>query len=135
MYRVLDIANPSLPFCVILERLHSNKVILAIAPKSSSDSSSVNQAKSLRNYFIQQCNITVSQSNITLQHDFSSSIVYFNSQDDLNSYMTDRDYDNTGYGRGKVAFAVVIYAADLSTYTLVDTFHIYINVYRKSFLN
>ena len=92
---------------------------------SSSDSNSVNEAKSLRSYFIQQCNITVSRSNITLQHDFSSSIVYFDSQDDLNNYTTDRDYDNVGYGSGKVAFAVVIYAADLSTYTLADMFSIH----------
>ena len=49
VYRVLNIANPSLPFCVILEKLQNNNAILAIAPKSSSDSGSVSQAQSLRN--------------------------------------------------------------------------------------
>jgi hypothetical protein len=35
--------------------------------------------------------------------------------------MTDQNYDNIRYGWGKVAFAVVVYSVDLTTYTLVLT--------------
>ena len=81
-------------------------------------------AQNLRAYFIQQCNVTKS-SFIHQYHyhnfsqkenfDFSSSIIYFNSQSDLDNYVTDRHYDDINYGFGKVAFAVVLYSVDTTS--------------------
>jgi hypothetical protein len=100
-----QIANPSLPFCTILIRIKLNHAIFAVAPKSSSDSNAALQAQLLRTYFLDRC----------LPRDFSSTIVYFNSQSDLEDYVTNSNYDDTGYGNGKVAFGVVIYSVDIAT--------------------
>jgi hypothetical protein len=54
----------------------------------------------MRSYFLSQCNTAATANSTAI--DYSSTIVYFDSQDDLESYITDRDYDEVGYGNGKV---------------------------------
>ena len=107
IYSSLQIANPSLPICSMLSRLQRHRAIFAVAPKSGSDSYSTNHAIGFRSYLLTKC-----YSNL----DYSSTIVLFNDQDDLDNYMTDRNYDDSGYGYGKVAFAVVFYSADAQAF-------------------
>jgi hypothetical protein len=45
---------------------------------------------------------------------YNDTIIYFDSESELNSYMTDRDYEKEGYGFGKVAFAYVINTANVA---------------------
>ena len=92
-----------------MRKIRSNHAIFAVGPKTASDSDSSQQAQSLRAFLIDYCNVT----SLNGTQDFSSSIVFFNSQSDLDNYMTDVNYDKSGYGYGKVAFAVVFYSVDL----------------------
>ena len=100
IYHTLQIANPSLPFCTVLSRVHRNHAILAVAPETASNSALIGQANSMRSYFISQCDQAATANSTAI--DYSTTIVYFDSQDDLESYITDRDYDEVGYGYGKV---------------------------------
>lgn len=54
----------------------------------------------MRSYFLNQCDKAAIDNSTAV--DYSSTIVFFDSQDDLESYITDRDYDDVGYGYGKV---------------------------------
>ena len=83
-------------------RLQGNGAILAIAPSKYSDAM-YQQSAQLKAYFLSQ----TSQS-------FSNTIVLFNSKDDMNSYMTNKDYDDENYKFGKVGLGILLYKADVA---------------------
>lgn len=100
-----DMDNPSLPFCDIMERLKKNRVLLALAPKENTDSVLVSQVDQFHSFLIKYC---LNSAN------YSSSIVQFTTESDLEDYITDRDYDDKGYKQGKIAMAIVFIKSNIS---------------------
>jgi ATP-binding cassette subfamily A (ABC1) protein 3 len=97
----VEFENPSLPYCSVLKKISRNHAILAVAP---SDSSLSTAATNLQSYLSLQCDGRYNQS-----------VVYFQSEGKINSYVTNKDYDDANYGQGKVAFAIILNQADIAT--------------------
>jgi hypothetical protein len=93
--------NPSLPYCTVLKRISSNHAILAVAPSSSSVTQGAQDL--LKHLAFELCN-----------GQYNQSVVYFNSENDVDNYITNKDYDDAGYEQGKVAFAVILNTADFT---------------------
>jgi hypothetical protein len=104
-YDGYKLENPSLPFCVAMRKVSQNDAILAIAPSSSSDSSLTSTAGDLLVYLQNYCKDEGGY--------YDNSIIYFNSENNLNDYMTSESYDDDYYGSGKVAFAIVLNSANI----------------------
>lgn len=106
IYDDLGIENPSVTLSHALNKFYKHKAIFVIAPQVSGSDTLMNEASSLR-YFI------LNQTAASTNHSMEDTVVLFDSESSLNSYMTSKNYDNEGYGFGKVGFAVVLYAADV----------------------
>ena len=95
--------NPSLPYCTMIERIHSNNAIFVVAPQNA-DSPALTQASlDLLNHLNSSC-----------VGNYSNTFHFFEDQAALESYTKDRNYDETDYKYGKVAFAVVLNNADVA---------------------
>lgn len=94
--------NPSHSLCFTLYRMQANHAILALAPASANDELRAN-CDELKLHILQLCVGTGIQ---------PESVQVFSSQNALDDYVTDRDYDDSDYKHGKVAFAIVLYAAN-----------------------
>jgi hypothetical protein len=103
IYEETGLDNPSLPLADMLSRMQLNRAIIAIAPSSSSSSSTAQEAANLRTYFLDQ----TSQS-------YADSIVLFKSKSDMDNYMTSKSYDDEDYKQGKVALGILLYEADVA---------------------
>ncbi len=93
--------NPSLPVATILEKMQQNNALLAISPLSYSEAL-VLQVQNLTNYILKQTNSK-----------YSRSIIQFASKDDMDDYITDKDYDDEGYEQGKIGLAILLYEVDI----------------------
>lgn len=97
----MGVDNPSLPLSFILSRLQQRGVKLAMAPETYS-ASLYAQVQDMAQYLVNKAGTQ-----------YADAILFFNSQDDINTYITDRDYDDEGYKSGKIAMAITLYAADI----------------------
>lgn len=100
--------NPSLPLCAVLYRLLTARApsILVVAPQVPDDADLTMRSKQLEQFILLQCAAQ------TPDVDFSQTVRLFESQNALEDYCTDRHYDDEGYQFGKVAFGIVLNAAD-----------------------
>lgn len=87
----------------MLARMQLNRAILAIAPSVASSDTLTQQTSNLRDYFLAQ----TSQS-------YADTIVLFKSKNDMDNYMTNKDYDDDDYKQGKVGLGILIYDADVT---------------------
>lgn len=101
VYDEIGADNPSLPLGAVLERLSGNGVLLALAPGDNTDTL-YSQVEGLRDYILAQTN-----------QSYKDIIYLFDSESDLEDYITDRDYDDDGYMAGKIAMAIVLTVADV----------------------
>ena len=95
--------NPSLPLTAIMGRLYSVGALFALAPASNSPFL-YNQVLNISQYITD-----------IVGSPFSSAIKVFPSQGNMEDYMTDKNYDDEGYGDGKIAMAIVLYDVDPQT--------------------
>mmetsp|Transcript_62430 Transcript_62430/g.122842 ORF Transcript_62430/g.122842 Transcript_62430/m.122842 type:complete len:2323 (-) Transcript_62430:80-7048(-) len=97
--------NPSLPLCTILSNMAYQRVpaILAVAPASSNNAELTNTVALLRRFILDQC---------SPPNTFSNTVHQFDSQSSVESYITDKHYDDEGYKYGKVGFAIILNALD-----------------------
>lgn len=95
--------NPSLDFPTIVSRLFHNRAIFGIAPKHDDDVDTVTATEELANYLKELAGNSTSD-----DVDVDSTIVLFESQHKMNSYMTDRHYEDDDYKMGKVGMAIVV---------------------------
>lgn len=97
--------NPSLPMTNILELVQGNKAKVALAPVVADPVLTAHVAN-LTDYIVAQTNPSL-----------RSAMITFEDQDALESYIKSKDYDHADYGEGKIAMAIVVYAADVVTAT------------------
>jgi hypothetical protein len=86
----------------MLSRFQKRGVKLAMAPETYS-AALYAQVQNMSQYLV---NRTGTQ--------YADVILLFNSQDELNAYITNRDYDDEGYKDGKIAMGITLYAADVA---------------------
>jgi hypothetical protein len=101
LYVKSNLDNPSLPVADIMQRMSRNNALLAIAPGTFSN-----------DLYQQVLNISayvLAQTGGLYEH----SIKLFDSKDQLDDYITDKDYDDEGYGDGKIGLAILLYEADV----------------------
>ena len=101
LYAQTSLDNPSLPLTDIMQRMASNNALLAIAPGSFTNE-----------LYAQVLNISA----FVLEQTgglYSDSIKLFDSKDQLDDYITNKDYDDDGYGQGKIGLAILLYQADV----------------------
>lgn len=104
IYAQVGIDNPSLPFCRAMYRASINNAILAIAPQDKDNSDASSEASNLRDYFVSYCG-----------NSYSDTIRYFESEDSLEDYVTDKDYEDDDYQYGKVAYGIVLIKTDIDS--------------------
>jgi hypothetical protein len=80
----------------IIERVHANNALLALASQSS-DSALQSEVQAIAKYFKSM-----------VSNESATAVYVFDTESDLNDYMTDRHYDDDDYGNGKVALAIVL---------------------------
>lgn len=100
VYSSAGVDNPSLPLSDLLERLSAAGVLLALAPNDYSDIL-YEQVELLGAYILNSTDTK-----------YQSTLKLFQSEGDMESYVTDRDYDDDSYEDGKVAMAIVLTTAD-----------------------
>eukprot|EP01031_Cornospumella_fuschlensis_P022275 gene22275-27238_t len=100
-----NVDNPSLDLCVVLNTIYFRDVLLAFAPRTD-DANLYDRVNLIKQYFAQYC---MKKGYL----DFSPAMEVFTSENELNNYMTNKDYDDKNYKNGKVAFAVVLINADV----------------------
>lgn len=96
--------NPSVPICNMLYSVYyrdysyQQNAFIAVLPESPNAKMST-YSQALINYL----------QNVRCKDQYvpQGSMRVFDSQDSLDDYISDKDYDNPGYGYGKVAFAIV----------------------------
>jgi hypothetical protein len=90
---------------MILYRIASARspAILVVAPIVSDDNELTARAYALWRFILDQC---------AFSGDYSNTVQLFESQSSMEDYVTDRHYDDVGYGYGKVAFSIVINSVD-----------------------
>lgn len=84
-----------------MERMSRNNALLAIAPGSFSEDLYA-QAQNISSFVVSECNGL-----------YAESIILFDSKDAMDDYMTDKDYDDEGFGQGKIGLAILLYEADV----------------------
>mmetsp|Transcript_26423 Transcript_26423/g.39214 ORF Transcript_26423/g.39214 Transcript_26423/m.39214 type:complete len:1955 (+) Transcript_26423:136-6000(+) len=102
LYEQTGTDNPSLPMYNILERLQLNNVILAISPVHYSDEL-YSQCQNLSSYILEETS-----------QDFAETIKLFKSKNEMDNYMTDKDYDDEDYEWGKIGLGIMLYEADVA---------------------
>ena len=100
MYNTAGVDNPSLPLSDLLERLSAAEVLLALAPNDYSEAL-FEQVEQLSSYILDSTDPR-----------YQSTLKLFQSEGDMESYITDRDYDDEDYADGKVAMAIVLNSVD-----------------------
>jgi ATP-binding cassette subfamily A (ABC1) protein 3 len=101
LYSKTNLDNPSLPLLSIMQRLSRNGVLLALAPGDFSNEL-YSQVQNISSYILIQTGGL-----------YGESIKLFDSKDQMDDYMTDRHYDDDGYGEGKIGLAILLYQADV----------------------
>ncbi len=96
--------NPSLSFCVALSRIANRNAMLAIAPKTT-DSTLTSQVTAMKDSFLNECETW----NVT------DAVKVFDSESAVNSYVTDKNYDDIDYKEGKIAIAIILNKADVAS--------------------
>ncbi|CAM9296782.1 unnamed protein product, partial [Phaeothamnion confervicola] len=94
-----SLSNPSLPFSTVVEKVSGNGAILAVAPGESDDVALLEAATELLAFLRYHAGVDEA---------YRDSLVLFSSEGDIETYVDADDYDDIGYGIGKVAFAVVL---------------------------
>ena len=102
LYTKTNLDNPSLPISSIMERMSKNNALLAIAPGSYSNELFAH-VENISNYVLSQTGGL-----------YVDSIKLFDSKDQMDDYITDKDYDDEGYGDGKIGLAILLYQADVA---------------------
>lgn len=102
LYNDAQTTNPSVPFQFLAERLVKFKAKLAILPKVADDPVTANQATALQRYLRAKYITT------------GSFILSFSSEDQLEDYVNDPDYNHIGYKNGKIAYAIVLNSVNLN---------------------
>ena len=99
--------NPSQSLCYMLYRISAARrpAILVVAPVVSGDTELTSQSQALWQFIIDEC---IAETGM----DYSNRVIYFDSQSSLEDYVSDRHYEDEDYGYGKVAFSIVLNAAD-----------------------
>lgn len=92
--------NPSLPFSQIVERMRKNDAILAVAANKKNTNLQA-ETQTLINHLRTLVNTS-----------YADSIVYFDSENSLENYITNTKYDDDNYKLGKVGMAIVLETAD-----------------------
>lgn len=90
LYDETRLDNPSLPLSDIMERMASNNALLAIAPGSFTNELYA-QVQNISAFVLAQTGGL-----------YSESIKLFESKDQMDDYITNKDYDDEGYGQGKI---------------------------------
>lgn len=103
VYDTFDLDNPSLPISRILSRLAGNGVLLALAPNDYTPDL-YGLVLGLRDYI-----------NTQTSSFYENQLMVFESEGAIEDYIKDRDYDDDGYGEGKVAMAIVLNSADIDS--------------------
>lgn len=101
IYKQSGLDNPSLPLKDILTRLELNQALLAIAP-STYTTEVYQQTVQLKDYFLSQSSVS-----------FNKTIILFESKNQMDNYMTDKDYDDENYKEGKIGLGILLYVADI----------------------
>lgn len=102
LYSHTQLDNPSLPLADIMQRIASNNALLALAPGSFSNE-----------LYAQVLNISAFVLAKTGEK-YADSIKLFDSKDQMDDYMTNKNYDDVGYEQGKIGLAVLLYQADVA---------------------
>jgi len=102
IYEQSGLDNPSLPLKDMLTRMQLNKAVLAIAP-SKYTAELYQQTVNLKQYFLSQTSAS-----------FNDTIVLFQSKNQMDNYMTNKDYDDDNYKQGKIGLGILLYVADVA---------------------
>lgn len=102
VYQETKIDNPSLPMSSILSRMSRHNALLALAPQSN-DPALTAMVVSLSEYIVSLANNT----------NYTKCISLFSDQSSLDSYITNDNYNQEGYGHGKVGMAIVLNSFDI----------------------
>lgn len=103
LYSTFETTNPSLPFASMIRRLVLFDKKMAIAPKNANDMNTQEVVDELETYLSDKSGFAS-----------SSFLISFASEDALENYISKKNYDNSNYGDGKIAYAIVINSVDIA---------------------
>ncbi len=98
--------GPSLSICTLLSRVQLNNALVAIAPKNEDDDTLIPYVAALAESLVNNCSEATNATRAVKQ---------FSSESAINSYVTNKDYDDIDYKDGKIALAVILNKVDVAS--------------------